>query len=385
VLYRRRPNGPGGRLFVPVRGDATLHYIETIDEDESPVPFELECGQAGNDGDCDDAHRRGDDPAEENSRDLRLAAEPFGIAASESGEAIVITHQTEGAASLFVNDTESWGDGVSSFGVGPKLQFTVGGMPQRPIGVAALPEPALVAADKISYEPGFLVTFRDAPQVTLLRYFDDAASNPPRPFMQIAGNAEITANSLNFDSRGITLDSSKRQSCEAECAANDPTSKDCLLACASIPVAVYIANRTPSTLLVGETRPNQSPTTSDDLPRISESVPTPFGPSRVFVGKVILKDGSLATRVFVVCFDSRRIGIYDPESHMIEKWVETGRGPHGFAVDVGSDASGELHALAYVAHFTDSYIGVVDLDQRHASYGTIVTSVGWPSAPRASK
>ena len=44
------------------------------------------------------------------------------------------------------------------------------------------------------------------------------------------------------------------------------------------------------------------------------------------------------------------------------------------------------HALGYVAHFTDSYIGVVDLDQRHArTYGAIIGSIEQPLAPRSSK
>src|SRR5690606_26445721 len=98
VVYRARPgDAPGARLFVPTRCDATLHYIETIDDSpgSDPVGFELECGQRGNDGDCSDVFRKGDDPDEENTRGLRMPAEPFGIAATPNAEGIVITHQTE--------------------------------------------------------------------------------------------------------------------------------------------------------------------------------------------------------------------------------------------------------------------------------------------------
>jgi hypothetical protein len=39
-----------------------------------------------------------------------------------------------------------------------------------------------------------------------------------------------------------------------------------------------------------------------------------------------------------------------------------------------------------VAHFTDSYLGVVDLDQRNGNtYGTIIASIGTPRPPRASE
>jgi hypothetical protein len=44
-----------------------------------------------------------------------------------------------------------------------------------------------------------------------------------------------------------------------------------------------------------------------------------------------------------------------------------------------------MRAHAYVAHFTDSYLGVIDLDQRNSTYGTMLATIGRPSAPRASK
>src|SRR5690606_33171794 len=107
-----------------------------------------------------DGHRVGDEPAEETRRGQRMAAEPFGVAASPDGSAILTTHQTEGAVSLFVNDWDA----------GPELTFVLGGLPSRPIGIAALPE--LVAGQHEA--PGFLVTFRNAAEVRLLRYFSAA-------------------------------------------------------------------------------------------------------------------------------------------------------------------------------------------------------------------
>jgi hypothetical protein len=376
VIYRPRPSGPGGRLFVPARGDATLHYIETIDETEASVPFELDCGQRGNSGDCNDAHRVGDDPDEENTRGLRLPSEPFGVAATPDAAAVVLTHQTEGAASLFVNDEAAWGDGVTSFGQGPKLEFVVSGMPRRPIGIAAIPEPAIVAAQSIDYQPGFLVTFRDAAEVHLLRFFDDARAAPERPFLQDVGVVGIGANSIGVDSRGIAIDGSKRVACERACGAGS----DCLSDCAGIPLGVYVANRTPATLLIGQTRTNASKTSSDDLPQFYTTRPVTFGPSRVIAGELIDKSGARVPRIFLICFDSRKIVIFDPVLQRVEDWIETGRGPHSLALDIGPD-----YAYGYIGHFTDSYIGVVDLDQRHETFGTIVLTVGKPTAPRTSK
>ncbi len=383
IIYRQRPDGPGGRLFIPVRGDATLHYIDVIDETEAPVPFELSCGQAANDGKCDDNHRRGDDPEEENTRNLRLPPEPFGLAATEDGEALVVTHQTGGAVSLFVNDGGSWGDGVTSFGVGPKLEFTTAGLPDRPIGIAAIPVPKIVTEDpSIPYQPGFLVTFRNSAEVDLLRYYDDKGSSDPRAYVRVTGAVGITANSLGYDSRGIAIDPEPRTDCENACGAGD---LQCLSVCGGVQLPVYIANRTPSSLLVAKTRSALNQVSSDELPSFSDSIPLTFGPSKVVVGKVIDTNGNLSTRIFIVCFDTRVIGVYNPATHDIETWIEAGRGPHSLVVDTGTDASGNQYAYAYVGHFTDSYIGVIDLDQRHRYYGTIVVTVGTPHSPRASK
>lgn len=372
---RDADGSPIARLVVPVRGDATLHWIDVNDDRTAAPPFELDCGQRGN-GECDENHRRGNASSEENTRGLSAPAEPFGIAATREGDAIVVTHQSDGAASLYVND---WGDGLANFGSGPALEFVLGGLPSGAVGVAAIPEPALIEEEPIDYQPGFLVTFRNAAEVRLLRYYDDAVAQPARPFIQSSGGVPITINSLGTDSRGIAIDSEPRELCEAECpeVSGEPRSS-CLDDCAGIPLGVYVANRAPASLLVGRTRTNSSPTSSDDLPTFTESIPLEFGPSRVVVGKVRRSDGTSATRVFVLCFDARRIYVYDPEKHDVVKVIETGRGPHGLVID-------EERALGYISHFTDSYIGVVDLNESHVNrYGTIVTSFGVRTSPRGT-
>lgn len=383
IVYRQRPSdapaGAPARLFLPVRGDATLHWVDVDDAGH------LDCGQGNNDGACDADHRRGDDADAENTRGLTLPSEPYGIDATADGRALVIAHQTKGTASLFIND---WTDG-------PTLQFLTTGLGDRPIGVAAVPVPKLADVVSQSYQPGFLVTYRTAPEVDLLRFFDDGVfdggSAPSRPYLAFADRTLITANSTGDDSRGIVVDGTARRTAEDQCGAQFCSGgactldlyTECLQRAASLQPDVYVANRTPSSLLVGKLQHADTPTLSNDLPAFYTSVPLTFGPSRVVLGNVKNAAGELEKRVFAVCFDSRQIFIYDPVRRRTEKVIETGRGPQALAVDVDER---EGHALAYVAHFTDSYIGVISLDQRFpASYGTIIASVGRPSAPRASK
>jgi len=109
--------------------------------------------------------------------------------------------------------------------------------------------------------------------------------------------------------------------------------------------------------------------------QISDLVAVDDGPSRVTVGQIIDERGQVRRRVFLTCFDSNAVTIYDPEARVIDARVPVGRGPSALVVD-------DAHALAYVSHFTDSYVGVIDLDARHASFGTLILALGSPTAPR---
>jgi DNA-binding beta-propeller fold protein YncE len=126
-------------------------------------------------------------------------------------------------------------------------------------------------------------------------------------------------------------------------------------------------------LLIGHTRPPQ------EYPSFYDSIPLTVGPSRVMVGNVKTATGELESRVFVACYDSRRIFVYDPKRARIETEIFTGRGPHAMAVD-------STRGLLYVGHFTDSYVGVYSLDLGYPlTYGSMLATLGDPRAPRSSK
>ena len=408
--------GPGGveefgRLFIPVRGESSLHWIE-LDKSDG----KMHCGQTEGSPSCDRAHRVGTDPAE-NSRGVRMPAEPFGIAISDAGDAIVITHQTTGQVSLFHQDVSRWNswdtkDTANTKNTGPNLEFVQTNLPTGALGISAAPSPKIVRESRRDwlfpsagaalraedpYPPAFLVAYSNSPQLDLLRYYADVSASPPRPFLQLAATVGITANTLNVNSRGIAYDDGDRKACEAECevaaaSATPIKSTDrttCLAACAAMPIDVYVANRSPASLLVGKTIRDTLATPNRDVPKFIDSIPLPTGPSRVYIGKVVGATGELETRIFVVCFDQRRIAMYDPKRKRIESFITTGRGPHAMAFDYAPAdlATGtKARAFAYVGHFTDSYVGVVELDRRKIrSYANIVLSLGPATAPRASK
>ncbi len=178
----------------------------------------------------------------------------------------------------------------------------------------------------------------------------------------------------------------------AVCAATD---RLCTRGCLDIPLDVYIANRAPASLLLArlETVVVESEDDSgivrdssayDELV-IYDTIPLAFGASKVALGQVIEPDGSLGLRVFAVAFDSRFVFSYDPEQHRIDAVIRTGRGPHAIAFDTSQNGSAPYSYL-YIGHFTDSYVGVVDLDMRRpATFGSLVATIGVPNPPRESK
>jgi DNA-binding beta-propeller fold protein YncE len=370
LLYRANQAGSGGRLFVPVRSDATLHWMDVAGDAPGSGP-EIDCGQ-GASGECDDRHRRGDSRSEETPAGEELPIEPFGIDASEDGRAIVVSHQTEGRVSLFVND---WEDADT----GPSLSYVLEGLPSRPVLVSAIPVPEVARLDRLNstralgYRPGFWVGFRGTPFVQLVRYFDAVDAPDGLPFLETAFADRVNTTAVS-DIRGIAVDASARKACEAGCGGE----RGCLEQCSGVSLDVYLSNTVPASLLIGHSTSIRRASVPNDRLEVSDAVAIDPGPSRTVVGDVIDERGERQRRVFVTSFDARSVSIYDPAAQAVERRVLTGRGPTALAID-------PQNAIAYVAHFTDSYVGIIDLDRRHATYGTMVRAVGRPTAPRGDE
>ncbi len=400
VLVQPEDSTKDARLFIPVRGDPSITFLD-VDNDVTSRAFSrrLSCisgGTASLEGArCTSDHLIGMDPYE-STRAVRLPTEPVGIAASEDGTAIVVAHQTENSVSLSIDDPRD---------AKPTLQFILGSLPTGPTEVAMVPIPKLFKdrvehptspQDVIDYQRGFLVTYNAAPVLDLFRVRKDE-SGTSRPYLSRSNETAIGVNADGKDSRGIALDAQARQDCEAGCAGAGA----CLAVCLKIPIDVYIANRSPPSLLIGRldttSIPDDSiaPTGAFDRVLITDSIPLSYGASKVIVGNVIDADGKLSRRVFAAAFDSRLIFSYDPNEQRVDAFFRTGRGPHAMATDVDDQSAikgkrgeqgQEGHAFLFVGHFTDSYLGAIDLDMRHPeSFGTMFASVGTPMPPKGSQ
>jgi hypothetical protein len=146
---------------------------------------------------------------------------------------------------------------------------------------------------------------------------------------------------------------------------------------------------------------------------------------------IVDASGRYALRVFVVCFDSNEIIVYDPDAGRIENVINTGPGPFAIAFDpfslddvatrspvevdprqrvelntpagkqvtfaANGPASLKRYRFAYVASFTYSYLQVIDLDDSvvepcaadatqscNVTFERPVFALGQPTPPKGS-
>jgi hypothetical protein len=438
----------GNRMFVPVRGDASLTWADLAPDDPNvapPVgssaancdpssndkancykPFVIDCGNRI-EGRCDAAHHAGVNPSEPgNTRHVVMPGEPFAMAQSEDGTAIVLTHQSEQETSLFSTGFDPQGQGaiVSS----PALQFVLsapgtglGALPLGGDGIVAIPHDSYAygcapgAACPTLAPPAYLETNNRAPQLNVLQYTPDG-SGLNRPFLQLDSfdSMVLTANFTGSNSRGLVIDPTPRLKCEAKYAWPDPR----IEICAQTPANLYIANRTPPSLVIGQVGVPSYPIADatydpNNVAITAGNINLLPGVSNVYLAPIVDQNGNYSLRIFVVAFDSNSIFVYNPnvpaDAAVVQ--IPMSNGPFAMAFDPFSledvarqnpvppdprhpDAPGAPYPLqlktyrfAYVASFTNSYVQVIDLDDSRtdkSTFETVVFTLGNPTLPKGT-
>ena len=379
--------------------------------DEPYQPFVLQCGQEHDTSRrCDGAHEGGNNANElNNTRHITMPGEPFGMTMSRDGEAIIITHQNETKTSLFDSGLRRSDNGASP---PPSLQFILDGVPLGGVGVAAIPhDPAAFLGTATLPHPAFLETSRQVAQVSLIRQYPDEfnglMSALKRPFLNQEGAYAVAVGPGGNDSRGIVIDPTPRLACKAKVAPKDESKgrtqtvlNDENRACGRKAARVFIANRSPPSLLIGDIGGSASAETNYDPDRLvlHTTIPLSAGPSKLYLAPVVEADGALALRVFAVCFDSATVFVYNPETEQLENVIRVGLGPFAMAFDpftfedvaahkkVESAFGLRRYRFAYLASFTRSFIQILDLDNvdHSATFERVVYTLGLPKNPKGS-
>jgi hypothetical protein len=423
----------GTRLLAPVSGNATVTWADVgVDDPSQPPnedvdqaqcanpgtaaqsPFTLCCGPRVDDR-CDAAHATGNDINQPgDTRELTLPGEPFGLGQSQDGTAMVVTSETETQTSVM---TTGFLPGIAT--VPPAMQFVVDGMPNGGVSVAAVPhDPNIVVRceDVGDQQPcvrqAFLQVNRGSTEVDLLRYYDDQGASLPRPFLEKERAYTINTNAGGSDARGVAIDPSQRLACEAM----QTTAAGKMQCAEQYPARVFIANRTPPSIVVGQiglTSSSDDGTYDADALIFTSNVGLTAGPSKLYLAPVVMTFPSdqlphYVLRLFVVCFDTSTIFVFDPNelgnpAATPEALIYTGAGPYALAFDpfsmedvatnavvpVDNRAPASLalgrYRFAYVASFTQSYLQVIDLEDEasHAqTWEHVVFTLGKPTPPK---
>ncbi len=440
-LSGRAPSRSFDRLFAPLRGSASILWADvahdSVDRPPTDVidparraealasfaPFRIDCG-ARVEGRCDGAHSTGTNPDAEpkNSRGLTLPGEPFGLAQSDDGSSLVVTHQNDTKASLLATGLAfDSGDDRARISA-PSVQFVIDGLRPGGVGITHVPYDPDAFTASTRPRPAYLETSRVVAELALLRQYTDEAggtsSSLNRPFLARERAYGLAAAAGGTDSRGIALDPTPRLACKARVRPVDPTTvpprttEDVLRdvrACARKPLRVFLTNRTPAALLVGElgTDVGRSNDETYDPEKLTffDSVPLTAGPSKVFLAPIVDGEGRYALRVFVVCFDASTVFVVDPDTRRLEDVIRVGAGPFALAFDPFDLTSVALRAqvpldsrepgkglhqyrFAYVASFTNSFVQLLDLDSslpRKDTFGKVVFTLGDPTLPKGVK
>jgi hypothetical protein len=435
--------------------------------DDSPDPFHIECRPDAN-GQCTTRAGNVVDPGD--SRGMTLPGEPFGMAMTPDGTAVVITHQTTTNTSLLLTGCDliastaavdvgvDAGQGApgtstchpSAIESTPSMQFVlggtatpsnpgatappVGGLPSGGSGIAAIPHDSTPYSPAPGCEyfptnyvgpcvrPAFLETNHSTPEIDLIRYYDDLGSSLQRPFLVKEAAFPLTANATGTDQRGIVIDPTPRMECRYRAMASNggTLAPGDDARCGTVPHRVFIASRTPASLIVGQVGGvSADGTTFDpDLLVITGNRPLASGPSNVYLAPIVDETGKYELRVFIVCFDSSQIFVYDPDSDSVENVINVGPGPFAMAFDPfdleqvaqhmavpndtrqvngagkppGTTLTGptlKTYRFAYVASFTQSFVQMIDLDDSLPmispyTFENVVFTLGQPTPPKGS-
>ncbi len=421
----------GTRLFVPTRGDTSLFWADVKPDDDPNVApdekatadsypsFKLACGERSGER-CAKTHYAGSDPnAPGNVRNLSMPGEPFAMAQSSDGSVVVVTHQASNQVSLFSSGLSS------SAPVDPSLKYILAGVPVGGTALAAIPYgdtmsrcsgAASASCDANTSRVAFLETSRSVALMSRLRYYDTdgdftkpippAAAATARPLLVLEASYGIAVNASGADSRDIAIDPTPRLECEKRLSRNPAATSEQKEACSRLPARLFVANRSPASLLVGELGGRVVAGTGEyDPDAISwhASIPLANGPSRLYLAPIVDGAGNYALRLFIVCFDAATIFVYDPAANALESIVRVAPGPFALAFDpfdLTDVAMGEAvpahepaidglkkYRFAYVASFTNSYAQLLDLDSSRPDKSTfmkVVYTLGKPTPPKGS-
>jgi hypothetical protein len=367
-----------GRLFIGVRGDTSLTWIDVAKLPSAPT-FTFDCGQTGGRlAECSVSHRltearsalstESTDPA---APMVNLPDEPYALALQSSRGLLYAGHlvgntSTTDSGGVSVFDVSGTGDGSAT----PRAPSFIAPFPSvfPPnsagfYGITALklhvplgqpqPQPVSVSGQATHDESNdeIFATSRYLPLVTSIVPFVPSGSNascPPNSNSDLV--VEGAADSFNSglvgsEMRGVEIIDP-----------GDPT---------VAAQRAYALQRVPPALVGFTIAPDNAGAVITTPTDVSETCSSP-----TFLYQ---HDAGEGPRLYVNCFDTGEIYVFDPSVPTLLTSFQVGRGPAGL---VFPDAYPQR---AYLIGFSDNNVSVLDLAPKSPTQYHVIQRLGFPS------
>lgn len=358
--------GPTPQLWIPVRGEPSITFIDMLGSPDTPPEFE--CEQPEDDERCAENHRLSH---LRNDRGLEaLQREPFTIIIDESDTFRYAYIAHSAGARLSIIDL----DGLQIPGEEPGVRDG------RP---AIVSSPALFTpVGGTSFSGGYGIARRPC----------DPARSPTltlgceRPL--VYGSFRYSLSITSFTVGGLDLsDAGGSVRCGAPNELGEPGVVDCEATIQSFrqvaiggldltnPVStalgdVAFADAAGEDLLVLQTNPGALMRVNTSLDERSAPYDTPSGPPLELCDEPnrmrVWPEEGLA---FISCFDSANVYAVDVRAMRLVDVIVTGTGPNELALD-------PIRKMLYVAHTLEASIGVIDVDRTRPTYLKEVGRIG---------
>jgi hypothetical protein len=342
---------PDDRLYLAVRGDTSLTYIDASRVDTHDTMGDLptlNCSSpTGSFAVCDDDHRfTGATPGlatitpSDNPPSIPFPNEPYALAVDDTQGLLFVGHLTG-------DTSHSYTGGYSLFDIAPQ-----GDIPAIPPPVFISPFPSPFPANASGLVG--ITTLKQANPTSSVVY---ATS---RYLSQVEGLSTLGAcpipglrkrdvvgapNGELYDTRLIGAETRG-----IEFVSPDPSNSNA-------PLRPFVLQRTPPALVM-----------FDGTLAVS-ALETCQGPTFLYKS-----DAGIGDRLFVNCFDTGEVYVFDPTVPRLEATFTVGRGPAGMIFPKVA-----YPQVAYVIDFGDNDISVVDLQPGSPTEYHVIQRIGFPS------
>jgi hypothetical protein len=365
------PAGLAGRIFMGIRGDTSLTWADVTSGSPS-----FQCGQTSNESlaECGGANRiltalgqvLTTEMNDNSAPAVNLPDEPYALQIDPDHGLLYVGHLAGSTATV---DT----GGVSLFDV----SGTGSGTPPAPAFVAPFPSPfapnsagAFGITDLKPHPPlgqpigSPSVMFASSRYIPLVASIGTFGTLPPDPLGCPIKNTDVVVEPAGDSLNPGLVGSEMRGVAFIDPPLPPPPAPNMTPPPPPPASRVYALERVPPDLVGFDIATNEAGVTT--------AIPTDFSETCSSPTFLYEHDSGQGLRLYVNCFDTGEIYVFDPAVPTLITTFQIGRGPAGLVFD-------DLRKQAYVIGFSDNNFSVVDLAPGSQTQYHVIQRIGFPT------